>query len=74
MTSVNSRSIRDLLFMAVNIARHLKVNPELALRRANRKFRERFGYVEQQLQQQGRPVESAGLEELEELWQQAKNR
>ena len=64
--------VGDLLFMLVNIARHLKVNPELALRRANAKFRERFGYVERRLREQGKSMESAGLEEMEELWQQAK--
>ena len=64
--------VGDLLLMAVNIARHLKVNPELALRRANAKFRERFGYVERRLRERGKPLESAGLDEMEELWQQAK--
>ena len=64
--------VGDLLFMVVNIARHLKVNPELALRRANAKFRERFGYVERRLNEQDKPMECADLEEMEELWQQAK--
>ena len=69
--------VGDLLFMVVNIARHLKVNPELALRRTNAKFRERFGYVERRLREQGKPMESADLKEpdlkeMEELWQQAK--
>ena len=64
--------VGDLLFMVVNIARHLKVNPELALRRANAKFRERFGYVERRLNEQGKPMEGADLEEMEKLWQQAK--
>jgi len=64
--------VGDLLFMVVNIARHLKVNPEMALRRANAKFRERFGYIERQLRKQGKAMESADLEEMEELWQQAK--
>ncbi len=64
--------VGDLLFMVVNIARHLKVNPEMALRRANAKFRERFGYIERRLHEQGKAMESADLEEMEELWQQAK--
>ena len=64
--------VGDLLFMVVNIARHLKVNPEMALRRANAKFRERFGYIERRLREQGKAMESADLEEMEELWQQAK--
>jgi MazG family protein len=65
--------IGDLLFMLVNIARHSAVHPELALRRANAKFRERFRYIEEQLEQRGKPLAAAGLDEMEELWQQAKN-
>lgn len=65
--------VGDLLFMAVNIARFLEVNPELALKRANRKFRERFGYIERELRAQGRTLEDSSLEEMEELWQQAKS-
>jgi ATP diphosphatase len=62
----------DVLFVCVNIARHLKVNPELALKRANQKFRSRFRYIEQSLAAQGRSLEDADLEEMESLWQQAK--
>ncbi|MCB1020065.1 MAG: nucleoside triphosphate pyrophosphohydrolase [Acidobacteria bacterium] len=65
--------VGDLLFMGVNIARFLKVNPELALKRANRKFRERFGYIERELRAQGRTLEDSTLEEMEQLWQQAKS-
>ena len=65
--------VGDLLFTLVNIARHLKVNPELALRKANAKFRDRFAYVEDGLRRQGKSLESAELEEMEQLWQQAKN-
>ncbi len=64
--------VGDLLFMAVNIARFLKVHPELALRRANRKFRSRFGYIERELAAQGKRPEDSTLEEMEELWQRAK--
>jgi len=64
--------IGDLLFMAVNMARHAEVNPELALRRANRKFRERFRYIEQSLQAEGRTLHDATLDEMEALWQAAK--
>ncbi len=64
--------VGDLLFMCVNIARFLKVNPELALKRANRKFRTRFRYIEEQLEAQGRSLDDASLEEKEKLWQQAK--
>ena len=65
--------VGDLLFTIVNIARHLKVNPELALRKANSKFRDRFAYVEDGLRRQGKSLETAELEEMEQLWQQAKN-
>ena len=66
--------VGDLLFTLVNIARRLKVNPELALRKANAKFRDRFAHVEDGLRQQGKSLETAELEEMERLWQQAKNR
>lgn len=63
----------DLLFMLVNLARRLKISPELALKRANHKFRSRFGYVEQQLRERGKTPADSDLAEMEELWQQAKN-
>ncbi|HEU4414109.1 MAG TPA: nucleoside triphosphate pyrophosphohydrolase [Candidatus Angelobacter sp.] len=64
--------VGDLFFMLVNIARYLSVDPESALRRTNRKFRRRFGWLEEQLRAKGRTLEEAGLEEMEALWQQAK--
>ncbi len=62
----------DMLFMLVNLARRLKVSPELALKRANRKFRYRFGRVEEGLRERGKTPASSDLAEMEELWQQAK--
>jgi MazG family protein len=64
--------VGDLFFVLVNIARFLSVDPESALRKTNRKFRRRFGWVEEQLREQGRTLEQATLEEMEALWQQAK--
>jgi len=64
--------IGDLLFVIVNIARFLKVDPEQALRRTNRKFRRRFGQVEQGLAERGRTLNESNVEEMEQLWQQAK--
>jgi tetrapyrrole methylase family protein/MazG family protein len=64
--------IGDLLFVIVNLARFLKVDPEQALRGTNRKFRERFGYVERKLKEQGRTPAGATLEEMDALWNQAK--
>jgi ATP diphosphatase len=64
--------VGDLFFVLVNIARYLSVDPESALRKTNRKFRRRFGWMEEQLRHQGRTLEEATLEEMEALWQQAK--
>jgi MazG family protein len=64
--------IGDLFFVLVNIARYLSVDPESALRRTNRKFRKRFGWLEEQLRQQNQKLEDASLEQMEALWQQAK--
>ena len=66
--------VGDLLFAVTNIARHLKVEPEAALKLTNRKFRRRFGYIEQQLREHGKSFEGTGLDELEDLWQEAKVR
>jgi len=66
--------IGDLLFAATNIARHLNVEPEAALKLTNRKFRRRFGYVEQTLRQRERKFDSVTLAEMEALWQEAKSR
>jgi uncharacterized protein YabN with tetrapyrrole methylase and pyrophosphatase domain len=64
--------VGDLFFVLVNIARYLKVDAESALRRTNRKFRRRFGWLEEQLHSQGKEPGSATMEEMESLWQQAK--
>ncbi len=62
----------DVLFSVVNLARHLKVDPEQALRRANSKFELRWAYIESQLLAQGRTLEQASLQEMDALWDQAK--
>lgn len=64
--------IGDLLFATVNLARHLKHDPEHALRRANRKFERRFRFIEQALRDSGRPIEDCNLDELDALWGEAK--
>lgn len=64
--------IGDMLFAVVNLARHLDVEPETALKRTNRKFRERFKYIEKTLKAAGRSVEDASLEEMDALWNEAK--
>ena len=65
--------IGDVLFACVNFARHMGVDPETALIRANRKFLIRFSYIESQLQAQGKSLEEASLKEMEALWEEAKN-
>jgi uncharacterized protein YabN with tetrapyrrole methylase and pyrophosphatase domain len=57
------------LFVVANLARHLKVDPEAALRRTNAKFTRRFRHIEVAL---GERMGKAGLEEMETLWQEAK--
>jgi nucleoside triphosphate diphosphatase len=66
--------IGDLLFAVVNLARHLSVDGEAALRATNAKFERRFGAIENALSAQGRRLEDASLDEMEALWQQAKSR
>jgi ATP diphosphatase len=63
----------DLLFALVNFGRHRGIDPEDALRGTNEKFRSRLHYVERALQARGRTLEEADLDEMEALWQQAKN-
>ncbi|MDR3764262.1 MAG: nucleoside triphosphate pyrophosphohydrolase, partial [Acidobacteriota bacterium] len=64
--------VGDLLFTVVNLARYLEVDPESALRHTNRKFRRRFGQVEEGLRTAGKELGSATLEEMEQHWQAAK--
>ena len=64
--------IGDLLFVVTNIARRLNVEPEAALKLSNRKFRRRFSYIETRLREQDRKFDQTSLEELEELWKEAK--
>lgn len=64
----------DLLFAAMNVARFLKLDPELALRRATEKFESRFRAVEQQAAAEGRKLETATPEELDRLWEGVKSK
>src|SRR5271168_553620 len=67
-----SGEVGDLLFAAVNLARHLKVDPEAALRSANAKFERRFAHIENRLAEGGQTPEGASLNEMERLWDEAK--
>ena len=64
--------VGDLLFVVVNLARHLKVDPETALRAANAKFTRRFHHIEASLAAKGSNPAAASLDEMEALWQEAK--
>jgi nucleoside triphosphate diphosphatase len=66
--------VGDLFFVLVNIARYLSLDPESALRKTNRKFKRRFQWVEERLRASGRGPQQAAMNELEELWRQAKQR
>ena len=65
--------VGDLFFVLVNIARYLSVDPESALRKSNRKFKRRFQWMEERLHESGRAADQASTEELESLWQRAKD-
>jgi tetrapyrrole methylase family protein/MazG family protein/ATP diphosphatase len=64
--------IGDLLFVVANLARKLDVDAETALKRTNRKFRERFRFIERELKSGGKTLEDSNLEEMDALWNKAK--
>ncbi|MFO7305050.1 MAG: nucleoside triphosphate pyrophosphohydrolase [Gammaproteobacteria bacterium] len=67
-----ANELGDVLFSILNVCRHLNVDPETALRRANAKFERRFRYVEERLREQGKSPAEATLEEMDVLWEQGK--
>lgn len=67
-----SDELGDTLFALANLARHLDIDPEEALRRTNRKFRTRFAAIEDHAQKEGTSLEAMSLEEMEDAWQAAK--
>jgi ATP diphosphatase len=67
-----AEELGDLLFVMANVARHLKVDPETALRRANEKFVRRFTHIEEALARDGREPHQSTLEEMDRLWDEAK--
>jgi len=62
----------DVLFVCANIARHLEIDPELALRHANAKFERRFKGIEALLKEQGKTPEQSSLDEMDKLWDEVK--
>jgi MazG family protein len=65
--------IGDLLFAVLNLARHLDVEPESSLKRTNRKFRQRFKFIEDELKRQGKTLDAATLNEMDALWNKSKS-
>ena len=63
----------DVFFAAINLARHLEISPETALREANNKFEQRFRFIQTRLEESGEDLETASLERMDELWEMAKN-
>ena len=63
----------DVFFAAINLARHLEINPETALREANNKFEQRFRFIQSTLEANGENLETATMERMDELWEMAKN-
>jgi ATP diphosphatase len=64
--------VGDMLFVLVNVARYLSLDPESALRKTNRKFKRRFQWMEERLRASDRTPQQASMDELETLWQEAK--
>jgi len=64
--------VGDMFFVLVNISRYLSIDPEMALRSTNRKFRSRFQKMELAAEKSNRPLDKMSIDEMEELWQQAK--
>jgi len=72
-TSENiEEELGDLLFVVVNLARKLDVDAETALKKTNRKFRQRFKFIEQSLKENNKTLEDSNLEEMDGLWNKAK--
>jgi len=67
-----SEELGDLLFSCANLARRLEIDSEAAVRNTNKKFEKRFAYIEQQLFQAGTALEAASLDEMDRLWNEAK--
>ncbi len=66
--------VGDLLFAVANLSRKLGVNPELALKKANRKFRERFEKIEREAERRGKELREMSLEEMNRMWEEVKGK
>ena len=63
------KEVGDLFFAMSNVSRHLGVNPEVALRQANKKFMDRFRFIEEKLEKKGKALDQASLEEMDKIWE-----
>ena len=70
--TTHSEEMGDLLFACVNLARHLKIDPEDALRHANKKFVRRFREIVKELKKQGKEIDKVSLEEMDKIWDAVK--
>jgi MazG family protein len=68
------KEVGDLFFALSNVSRHLGVNPEIALRQANKKFMDRFRFIEGKLEKEGKTLDQASLEEMDKIWDEAKDK
>ena len=66
--------IGDVLFSIINLARHLKVEPAVALHKTNQKFADRFRYIEEKMHQEQRSMDTSEFSRMDELWEEAKIR
>jgi len=69
-----SREMGDIFFSLVNVSRLLSINPEIALRQANKKFIKRFKYIEKKLREKKKELGQASLEEMDKIWEEAKEK
>ena len=72
-TAATAAEVGDLLFAAVNLARHLRADPEAILRQTNRKFERRFASIERALAARGKTPQDSTLAEMDALWDEAKS-
>lgn len=69
-----SREMGDVFFSLVNVSRLLSINPEIALRQANKKFIKRFKHIEKKLREKKKELGQASLEEMDKIWEEAKEK
>ena len=72
--SNQEEELGDILFALANLARHQKIDPDSALRKTNQKFRNRFRYVEENISRMNETMDSASLEDMDTLWNEAKTK